>query len=142
MEGYTVNASKTGNNGMRAGLVEVLISGLLRVGVSVSLVTILIGLLLMFLHHPDYLRSSADLSRLINPGAAFPHSIREVMRGAYVLSGQAIVAVGLCMLIATPILRVAVSIVLFGIERDRAFVVITSTVLAVLLISFLLGTGA
>jgi len=43
------------------------------------------------------------------------------------------------MLILTPILRVAVSIVAFAVERDRVFIAVTSAVLAVLLISFMLG---
>jgi uncharacterized membrane protein len=50
-----------------------------------------------------------------------------------------VVTAGLLLLILTPILRVAVSIVAFIIEKDRIFVFITATVLAVLLLSFLLG---
>ena len=47
--------------------------------------------------------------------------------------------VGLLVLIATPVLRVAVSILAFWQEGDRKFVLITSVVLALLLASFLLG---
>jgi uncharacterized membrane protein len=45
----------------------------------------------------------------------------------------------LLLLIATPILRVAFSLVGFAIERDRAYVIITSIVLAVLLYSLISG---
>jgi uncharacterized membrane protein len=121
------------------GRFELLISDILRIGVTVSLVTILIGLGLMFVHHPDYLRSSADLARLTHPGAALPHSLREVLEGVRTWRGQAVVALGLILLILTPILRVAVSILAFGLERDRVFVAITGAVLAVLLIAFFLG---
>ena len=48
-------------------------------------------------------------------------------------------ALGLLLLIATPILRVAVSLVGFALERDRTYAVISAGVLIVLLISFLLG---
>jgi uncharacterized membrane protein len=48
---------------------------------------------------------------------------------------------GLLLLIATPVLRVAVSILAFVYQRDRAFVAITSIVLALLLTSFVLGRG-
>ena len=68
-----------------------------------------------------------------------PHSLRDVIEGVRVWRGQAVVALGLTMLILTPILRVAVSIIAFAIERDRVFVAVTSAVLAVLLISFVLG---
>jgi uncharacterized membrane protein len=121
------------------GHFELVISELLRLGVTLSLATILVGLGLMFAHHPDYLRSSADLARLTTPGAALPHSLHDVTEGVRAWRGQAVVALGLTMLILTPILRVAVSIIAFAIERDRVFVAVTSAVLAVLLLSFMLG---
>ena len=121
------------------GSVEILISWLLRVGVVTSLSFVLIGLLLMFIHHPSYLVSVMDLQRLTSPGAAFPHTLRDVVNGLLAGRGQAVVAVGLLMLIVTPIMRVAVSIFAFALQRDRAFVLITSGVLTILIISFVLG---
>jgi uncharacterized membrane protein len=134
------NEKKFTLNDARLGHLEVLISLLLRAGVVISLSTVATGLLLMFIHHPGYLRSAVDLQRLTSPGAAFPHTLREVASGLTAMRGQAVVALGLLLLIATPIMRVAVSIAGFGLQRDRAFVVITSAVLAVLLVSFLMGT--
>jgi uncharacterized membrane protein len=121
------------------GRIEVLISRLLRFGVVTSLSIVGLGLLLMFIHHPSYLRSAMDLQRLTSPGAAFPHTLREMMTGLAAMRGQAVVVLGLLLLIATPIMRVAVSVAGFVLQRDRVFVVITSAVLAVLLVSFLLG---
>jgi len=46
---------------------------------------------------------------------------------------RAIIQFGLLLLIATPIARVAFSLVGFALERDRSYVVITSIVLAVLI---------
>ena len=46
---------------------------------------------------------------------------------------------GLLLLIATPVLRVAVSIFAFVYEKDKVFVIITSIVLGLLLLSFILG---
>ena len=51
----------------------------------------------------------------------------------------AVIVAGLVLLIATPVIRVAVSLVAFTRERDRTFVAITATVLFLLLLSFLLG---
>lgn len=119
--------------------VDVLNSGLLRAGVLASMALIFGGLALMFLHHPSYLRSPEALQRLTNPGAAFPRTFPDVVAGLRERHGQSVVVIGLLVLILTPILRVALSIVLFALERDRAFVVITIAVLTILLGSLFLG---
>jgi uncharacterized membrane protein len=119
--------------------VDVLNSNLLRVGVLTSMALILVGLVLMFLHHPSYLRSAEALQRLTSPGAAFPQTLPDVVAGLREGHGQSVVVVGLLVLIVTPILRVALSIVLFALERDHAFVVITTAVLTILIASFFLG---
>jgi uncharacterized membrane protein len=119
--------------------VELLISNLLRGGVIVSLFLITMGTALSFVHHPDYLSSRPALARLTHPGAAFPRTVAEVMQGVRGMRGQAIAAVGLMLLVATPVARVAVSILAFAYERDWAFVAITSVVFALLLLSFVLG---
>ncbi|MDB5330547.1 MAG: hypothetical protein JWP03_1698 [Phycisphaerales bacterium] len=119
--------------------VELLISTLLRVGVGASLTVILIGMALTFAHHPDYLRSKEALERVTGPHSAFPHTLRQVLTGLRQGEGRAVVVVGLLLLIATPVARVAVSIMAFVYERDWVFVVITSIVLALLLLSFYVG---
>lgn len=119
--------------------VEVMISNLLRAGVAASLALIVVGTLLSFVHHPGYTASAEELRRLTQPGAAFPHRLPEVWRSILELRGQGVIALGLLLLIATPVLRVALSIWAFHHQGDRRFVVITSVVLALLLASFLLG---
>lgn len=122
-----------------AGKVELLLSRLLRSGVATSLAVISVGLLLMFVHHPQYLYADHDLKRLTSPGAAFPHSVTEAAVGLREIQGRSVIVLGLILLIATPILRVLVMAVVFAIERDRLFFIITGTVLIVLLVSFILG---
>ncbi len=123
----------------RVERVELIISTLLRLGVGVSLLIILFGTVLSFVHHPGYFHSPDDLHHLTTPGAAFPHTMRQVGQGLLNGQGQAFVALGLIVLIATPIMRVAVSIFAFVYQRDRIFVLITALVLALLLLSFVLG---
>ncbi len=53
--------------------------------------------------------------------------------------GATIVQLGVLMLIATPILRVVVSVVVFAIEGDRLYVLITLVVLAIIVGNMLLG---
>ena len=81
------------------------------------------------------------LGELIDAHANFTSSIGDVARGVVLLHGQAIVMLGILLLIATPVVRVAISIVLFAVQRDRRFVVITSAVLVLLLISLVTGLG-
>ena len=119
--------------------IESLISWLLLGGVAISMATVFLGLLLMFLHHPDYLQSAADLHRLTAPGGALPNSLGRRRPRTPCRAGQAVVALGLLLLIATPILRVAVSLVGFALQRERTYTVVSAAVLVVLLVSFLLG---
>lgn len=123
----------------RVRRVEVIISQLLRFGVAISLALIIVGTAMTFLHHPVYVSSPETLLRLTKPGAAFPHSLHDVALGLASLRGQAIVTVGLLILIATPVLRVAVSIFGFLYQGDRVFAAITTVVLCLLLLSFALG---
>jgi uncharacterized membrane protein len=55
--------------------------------------------------------------------------------------GKPVVMLGLLLLIATPVLRVAVSVVIFLIQADLTYVLITLIVLTLLLASFFLGTA-
>ena len=119
--------------------VELLISRLLRTGVVLSLVLIVTGSSMSFAHHRDYTSSPAELRRLTEPGAAFPQTMRQVIEGVRSRRGQAIVAVGLLVLIVTPVVRVGVSIAAFALERDAAFTAITALVFGLLVLSFLLG---
>ncbi|HEY7118445.1 MAG TPA: DUF1634 domain-containing protein [Tepidisphaeraceae bacterium] len=123
----------------KARRVELLISNLLRVGVIVSLFVIVFGTTLSFRHHRDYLSSPRELQHLTHPGTAFPHTFGEVFRGVRAMQGRAIVVLGLMLLIATPVLRVAVSIFAFVYERDLVFVLITGLVLGLLILSSILG---
>ena len=121
------------------GTMEIAISWILRVGVMLSLAVVVVGTVLSFVHHPNYVSSKVALERVTGNSATFPHSLEDVWGGVKQARGSAIVLGGLFLLIATPVMRVAVSIVAFAIERDWIFVVVTSTVLGLLMLSFLLG---
>ncbi len=119
--------------------VDTAISTLLRTGVTLSVMVVIVGLVFSFLHHPDYVRSKSALGRLTDADAVYPHRLRDVAAQIGEGRGQAIVMLGLLMLIATPVARVAFSIVAFAVERDRLYVTITAIVLALLVISFVIG---
>ena len=122
--------------------VDVAISMLLRIGVLLSVIVIAIGIVITFVHHPEYMSSHASLGQLTATGAHYPNHLLGVIDGVRNGSGQAIVMAGLLLLIATPIARVALSIVAFIIERDRLYTAITTAVLLILLVGFAVGLEA
>lgn len=111
----------------------------LRVGVVMSLAVIVAGMLLSALHHPKLILSHNELARLVVPGAAFPHTISEVARGIAALQGTAVMMAGLLLLLLLPVVRVALTGLIFVYQKDWVFVVITLGVLALLLLSLVLG---
>jgi uncharacterized membrane protein len=117
---------------------ELLISQLLRSGVVLSLTLVTFGMSLTFFHHPDYFSSTQALQRLTAPERG-PHQLSHVLAGMRDARGQAFVMAGLLALMATPVLRVALSLLVFSRRRDRTFMAVTSGVLCLLLLSFLLG---
>src|SRR5437763_2691089 len=109
-----------------------LIGWVLRGGVNLSASIILIGFLMLPLR-PGGLSVQRFLS--------FPQTLGQVWAGLLTLHPQAIITLGLLLLIATPIMRVVVYFVVLSLEGDRRLVVITVLVLAILLLSnFLPGT--
>ena len=107
-------------------------------GVAISMTLVVAGTVISFLHHPDYLWSRSALERLTG-GAAAPRSLRVVFAALANLRGQALVMVGLLLLVSTPVARVVVSLVAFARARDRIYVALTSAVLLLLTLSLLLG---
>ncbi len=95
-------------------------------GVILSAVVIVLGLLLELLQPNTFAPQKLQ---------AFPQTFEQVWAGLLVLRPQAVITLGLLLLIATPVVRVAVSIVALVVERDRKFVVITLVVLLMLLFS-------
>lgn len=128
-----------GDNPMRR--VELAISILLRVGVATSLILVVAGTIVSFLRHPEYVNSPAELANLVRPGRVPLRSLSEVAVGLRDLRGQSIVTLGLLVLIATPMMRVGVSIVAFFLERDWVYTLITSAVFCLLVLSLLLGAA-
>lgn len=123
---------------------ELIISWLLRTGVLLSAGLILSGLLLLLVkRHSEYPVDVHSVTPLIKyhseTTAWFPTSIGSVFSGVAKAEPFALIMLGLLLLILTPMLRVAVSVVTFLLEKDRAFVWITLFVLGVLLASLFLG---
>lgn len=118
---------------------ELVISTLLRGGILISLAFVLFGVALMFYHHPEYTHSSEALAHLKSPDYRFPTTLGGVFKSALQGQGRAVILLGVFVLFMTPVLRVAVSVFTFAWSRDWAFTIITSIVLATLVLSLVLG---
>jgi Predicted membrane protein len=75
------------------------------------------------------------------PGNSFPTSLIQIINGLIAFKPYAVILTGLLILILTPVFRVGISIVTFLKEKDYLYVIITSIVFIILIISFLLGKG-
>jgi len=109
-----------------------IIGWLLQGGVTLSSAIIIFGLILLFFSSHAFSQASVE---------TFPHTIGTLWTGLLAWQPQAVITLGLLILIATPVLRVAVSVIAFWLEHDWRYVVITLIVLAILTVSFTLGRG-
>jgi uncharacterized membrane protein len=110
---------------------ELAISRMLRVGVSLAAIVVLVGSCLYLAQGhgvaPDYrhfhgISSPADR---IHPLYVMNH-----------WDSRSIIRLGILLLIATPIVRVAFCLYSFAVQRDKIYVLVSSVVLLVLLYSF------
>jgi len=115
---------------------EVILGTLLRSGVLLSAAVVLSGACVYLSHHAH---EPADYRIFRGEPSEF-RTIAGIVHSVCNGRGRGLIQLGLLLLIATPIVRVAFSIVGFGIEGDRMYVVFTVIVLVILLYS-LLGSG-
>jgi uncharacterized membrane protein len=111
--------------------IESIVGNLLRSGVLLAATVVLAGGLL-FLAREGYSHPQFHVFR------GEPQSLRTVsgvLRGTFHGQPRAIIQLGLLLLLATPIARVAFSAFAFALQGDRLYVAITLLVLAILLSS-------
>jgi uncharacterized membrane protein len=115
---------------------ESVMAALLRSGVVLAAVVVLVGAVFYLVRHgmssPDYRVFRGEPSDLRN--------LRGILGDAASLHGRGIIQLGLMFLVATPITRVAFSILVFLRERDLLYTLITTFVLCLLIYS-IIGAG-
>ena len=108
--------------------VENIIGGLLQMGVLTSAGLVLLGGLWYLVHHWNGQTNYGSF----HAEPAQYRTVTGVLLGVRSLDGRGIIQLGLLLLIATPVARVAFSAWAFAREHDRTYVVITLIVLAIL----------
>jgi uncharacterized membrane protein len=117
--------------------IEEIVAVLLRTGVALSASVVLVGGVIYLARHGT---SPADY-RVFHGEPSEMRSLSGIIHSSLTWHGRGIIQLGLVLLIATPVARVAFSIWGFAEERDHMYTTFTVIVLAILLYS-LLGTGS
>ncbi len=111
--------------------VEELIGTLLRAGVTLAAAIVLFGGIVYLVRHglagPQFHVFKGEPSDL--------RTLSGIAKDALAFRGRGLIQLGLLLLIATPVARVAFSAAAFAKEGDRLYVVVALIVLAVLLYS-------
>jgi uncharacterized membrane protein len=111
--------------------VEEWIGNLLRVGVTLAATVVLFGGTVYLVRHglasPQYHVFVGEPTDLC--------TLSGIVKDAHAFRGGGLIQLGLLLLIATPVARVAFSVAAFALQGDRLYVVVTLIVLAVLIYS-------
>jgi len=119
------------NDPMRDQGVEVIIGTLLRTGVILAALVVLAGGIL-------YLARNGSTPSQYHTFRGEPSELRHVggiLHSAAHLDIRGIMQLGLLLLVATPVARVAFTVFVFAYDRDWTYVVVTLVVLLLLLYS-------
>ncbi len=136
----SLKLNKEGNSAESKIDFNAIIGNILRYGVTLSSVLVVASMAFIFAGH-----ASRDLpnsvSQLIQTNYGRPTvDFDKFVSGILSLNPMYILQLGFLILLATPIMRVGASIVLFAFEKDKAYVLVTTFVLIVLLFSiFVVG---
>ena len=112
---------------------EILVGKLLRAGVLISaLVVAAGGALYLVQHHGD-----AVNYEIFHSESADLRSVRGITNLVLHLDSEGIIQLGLLLLIATPVARVALAACGFYLEKDHFYAAVSLTVLAILIFSIM-----
>jgi uncharacterized membrane protein len=109
---------------------------LLRTGVILAAAFVMAGGGIYLVRHPEPVTNYR-----VFQGEPELRTVSGIFRGAFALHGRGLIQLGLLILIATPIARVAFSVVAFLYQRDWMYVAVTLMVLGLLVYSLLGGGG-
>jgi uncharacterized membrane protein len=118
---------------------EIWISYVLRIGVLIAAAVILIGLVLLIIRGPSG-GGSTSLHQIVDREQQMTVRPSVILHGVRAGNAVNIIQLGIFALILTPVTRVAMTIVLFALQRERVFTLVTLAVFLILLFG-LTGLG-
>ena len=112
---------------------EQMIGRLLQTGVLLAATTVVAGgAFYLVQHHSD----CVDYRSFV-PGSPDLRTLSGIVRSAAHFQSEGLIQIGLLLLVATPVARVATAIVGFALERDRLYTVVSLIVLLILAFSLI-----
>jgi uncharacterized membrane protein len=122
---------------MNDNRLDVMISNVLRTGVLLALAIVVTGGVLYLMQHGPERETFSSFAGERSDLRTFGGIIRSGMQ----LKSEALIQIGLLVLIATPIVRVALAAAGFAFERDGLYVVVSLIVLSILMASIFTASG-
>ena len=117
--------------------VEQLIGRLLQIGVATAAIVTIVGGSLLLMQHG----AATPMYSVFHGQPDYLTSLGGIARGVREFRSESIVQLGIVLLIATPVARVAFTLVAFILQRDRVYVVVTLIVLALLAYGLIVGVA-
>jgi uncharacterized membrane protein len=116
---------------------QLIIGNLLRAGVLLSTAIVLAGGVVYLFRHGS---ASPQYKAFLSEPASF-RTVPGIVTSVWAGRGRGIIQLGILVLIATPVARVAFSIIGYLLEKDYLYMGITLLVLSIILFSMLGGVG-
>jgi uncharacterized membrane protein len=116
--------------------VEQIVGNILRIGVAAAALTAMSGGVLYLIRFGNTLPNYA----VFRGEPADLRSVSGIIRDVLSFHTRGMIKLGLLLLIATPVARVAFSVLAFALQRDRTYIFVTLIVLGMLIYS-LTGGG-
>lgn len=126
---------KPTSSGLSDHAVEQVIGRLLQLGVYAAAAVAIVGAVFVLVQHGSASPAFGDFQS----APWYLTSVGGILRGVREMRSESIVQLGIVLLIATPILRVAFTLVAFILQRDRVYIAITTVVLALLVYGLAFG---
>ncbi|MGN6179925.1 MAG: DUF1634 domain-containing protein [Mucilaginibacter sp.] len=114
---------------------QAVIGWVLRLGVIISIFIVFIGGVIYLWRHGHEVVDHHTFKGV----PEFISTFHGIFANSFTLHGQAIIQLGIALLIATPILRIIFSTIGFALEKDKLYVFVSLLVLAIIFASMLSG---
>ncbi|MCS7051178.1 MAG: DUF1634 domain-containing protein [Thermomicrobium sp.] len=133
-ERITASPRSTVRVGSASDRLDLLISHVLRLGVSIAALVGAVGLALFFVRGPQPGDPRTVHELLALRAGTQARGPRELLDGLLAARPDDIMRLGVLVLLLTPTARVALSLLLFVLERDVVFALVAAVVLFILLL--------